>query len=574
MTVTRRQFLAGAGATAGAATVASATVLADDVGAEPVPSILVDDVVRTTCSPNCTGSCGQLAFVRDGRIVKIQQAADYPDTVYTPRGCMKGLSYHLQVYNPDRITTPLIRTGERGSGEFREATWEEALDHVAVRAEAHRRGVRVRLDPRLRAGAGLGLRPQGRELPGVGGPRHEPRHVLRLQRRPADGHAHHVRRAERRARGEGLGEREVPARRRREPTRDPDPRRALPVRRRGERRSHRGRRPRVQRHRVEGRHVDPAERPGPTPPSRSASRTSSCARACRTSTFLRTYTDAPLLVNERHRQAPARGRPPRGGLDRAVRRLGRPRPARRRPSASTGSACRRESQPALTGTFEVTLADGARVVARPGCDHVLSEVGSWTPEAASAVTGVSVDLIERLAIAYASTKPAAILMGGGSNHWYHGDLTGRAYALLAVMTGNVGEVRRRLQRVRGPVQGARRRRAVELPRRDPRADRLDDLLGHRPHRDDAPLRPVPGERLQGAVPDVQQLPAAVAEPQPGLRAPGRDGARRRRRPPDDGDGEMGRRRAAGDDLVREVGSHGHAAPPVPAAPAARDRPGR
>jgi len=26
---------------------------------------------------------------------------------------------------------PLIRTGERGSGEFREATWEEALDHVA-----------------------------------------------------------------------------------------------------------------------------------------------------------------------------------------------------------------------------------------------------------------------------------------------------------------------------------------------------------------------------------------------------------------------------------------------------------
>ena len=29
-------------------------------------------------------------------------------------------------------------------------------------------------------------------------------------------------------------------------------------------------------------------------------------------------------------------------------------------------------------------------------------------------------------------------MGGGSNHWYHGDLIGRAYALLAVLTGNVG----------------------------------------------------------------------------------------------------------------------------------------
>ena len=29
-------------------------------------------------------------------------------------------------------------------------------------------------------------------------------------------------------------------------------------------------------------------------------------------------------------------------------------------------------------------------------------------------------------------------MGGGSNHWYHGDLTGRAFALLAALTGNIG----------------------------------------------------------------------------------------------------------------------------------------
>src|SRR5581483_10591817 len=37
-----------------------------------------------------------------------------------------------------------------------------------------------------------------------------------------------------------------------------------------------------------------------------------------------------------------------------------------------------------------------------------------------------------------STKPAAILMGGGANHWYHGDLVGRAFALLATLTGNIG----------------------------------------------------------------------------------------------------------------------------------------
>jgi anaerobic selenocysteine-containing dehydrogenase len=77
-----------------------------------------------------------LTFVRDGRVVKIQQAADYPDAEYNPRGCMKGLSYHLQIYNKDRIMTPLIREGERGSGEFREASWEEALDLIAEKMTA------------------------------------------------------------------------------------------------------------------------------------------------------------------------------------------------------------------------------------------------------------------------------------------------------------------------------------------------------------------------------------------------------------------------------------------------------
>ena len=99
---------------AGAAAAAGVPVIGVAQSAQPragrghdIPkSLLVDRVVRTTCSPNCTGSCGQLAFVRDGVVVKIQQAADYPDTAYSPRGCMKGLSYLNQVYGPDRIAKP------------------------------------------------------------------------------------------------------------------------------------------------------------------------------------------------------------------------------------------------------------------------------------------------------------------------------------------------------------------------------------------------------------------------------------------------------------------------------------
>jgi anaerobic selenocysteine-containing dehydrogenase len=134
--ISRRALLTGGAAVSVAGIAGVAVVAGQEVGAETVPSLPVDRVVRTTCSPNCTGGCGQLTFVRDGRVVKIQQAADYPDAEYNPRGCMKGLSYHLQIYNKDRIMTPLIREGERGSGEFREASWEEALDLIAEKMTA------------------------------------------------------------------------------------------------------------------------------------------------------------------------------------------------------------------------------------------------------------------------------------------------------------------------------------------------------------------------------------------------------------------------------------------------------
>lgn len=46
--------------------------------------------------------------------------------------CPKVNRYLDRVYHPDRILTPLIRTGPKGSGEFREATWPEALEFAAT----------------------------------------------------------------------------------------------------------------------------------------------------------------------------------------------------------------------------------------------------------------------------------------------------------------------------------------------------------------------------------------------------------------------------------------------------------
>ena len=95
-----------------------------------------DKVVRSTHSANCTGSCSWKVYVRNGVMVREEQAADYPRISadlpdYNPRGCQKGGCFTEYVYSPQRLRYPLIRTGERGEGKWRRATWDEALTLVA-----------------------------------------------------------------------------------------------------------------------------------------------------------------------------------------------------------------------------------------------------------------------------------------------------------------------------------------------------------------------------------------------------------------------------------------------------------
>ena len=236
---------------------------------DPALSLPVDRVVRTTCSPNCTGSCGQLAFVRDGNVVKVQQAADYPENEYNPRGCMKGISYHLLIHGPDRILKPLVRTGERGSGEFREASWDEVLERIA--GELKRIGEEWGWDSVhvFSQVPGSGYIQKGAAYRACAALGHDTRHELRLQRRPPHGHAHHLRRAERRARVQGLGEQPLHPADRRQPAGDAHPRRALHPRRRRD--AARAWSSSTRRSRPRPRRRTPGCRSSPAPTRRSAS---------------------------------------------------------------------------------------------------------------------------------------------------------------------------------------------------------------------------------------------------------------------------------------------------------------
>ena len=83
------------------------------------------------CGKDCGGNaCPLLAIVQDGRVTGIRHNPAGGEFLM---GCRRGFQSPLVQYAPDRLLTPLVRVGPRGSGQFREASWDEALDLTANR---------------------------------------------------------------------------------------------------------------------------------------------------------------------------------------------------------------------------------------------------------------------------------------------------------------------------------------------------------------------------------------------------------------------------------------------------------
>jgi len=88
-----------------------------------------------TCNRDCGGGCPLMATVEDGRVARI---GNNPAGGRFLRGCPRGFQAARQLYAEDRLTRPLVRSGPRGSGQFREVTWPEAVRTVADGLQAVR----------------------------------------------------------------------------------------------------------------------------------------------------------------------------------------------------------------------------------------------------------------------------------------------------------------------------------------------------------------------------------------------------------------------------------------------------
>src|SRR5580704_12212854 len=77
---------------------------------------------------------GQLGILEMGLAKKLEGNPAHP--INQGRLCPRGQAGLQVTYHPDRIKSPLARTGQRGSGQFKEITWDEAIQQLVSQLSA------------------------------------------------------------------------------------------------------------------------------------------------------------------------------------------------------------------------------------------------------------------------------------------------------------------------------------------------------------------------------------------------------------------------------------------------------
>jgi len=137
--ISRRDFLkyagasgigAGAGALLGESSKKTVELLIPQVVPPEDYSPGIATWFNTVCR-QCSAGCGISVRIREGRAKKIEGNPNHP--VNQGRLCAMGQAGLNALYNPDRIRTPLKRSGNRDSNSFTKISWDEALTTLGSR---------------------------------------------------------------------------------------------------------------------------------------------------------------------------------------------------------------------------------------------------------------------------------------------------------------------------------------------------------------------------------------------------------------------------------------------------------
>ena len=86
----------------------------------------------TTCHA-CPAKCGIVGFVHRSKLMLLEGNPEHPEN--QGKICAKGLAGLNLTYDPERILSPLRRDGERGSGNWKKISWDEAINEISTRLE-------------------------------------------------------------------------------------------------------------------------------------------------------------------------------------------------------------------------------------------------------------------------------------------------------------------------------------------------------------------------------------------------------------------------------------------------------
>jgi anaerobic selenocysteine-containing dehydrogenase len=93
-------------------------------------------LVETACPLDCPDACSLAVTVQHGRVIKIDGSERNPVTGgYI---CAKVRKFGDRVYGPDRLLFPAVRSGRKGTGQFKRVSWDEALELIARKFEEAR----------------------------------------------------------------------------------------------------------------------------------------------------------------------------------------------------------------------------------------------------------------------------------------------------------------------------------------------------------------------------------------------------------------------------------------------------
>jgi anaerobic selenocysteine-containing dehydrogenase len=95
-------------------------------------------MLQTACPLDCPDGCSLIVGVENGRLMSVDATpVGEAANVFTAGFICQKVKHHAErVHGADRILTPLVRTGPKGSASFRQASWDEALGLVAERMKA------------------------------------------------------------------------------------------------------------------------------------------------------------------------------------------------------------------------------------------------------------------------------------------------------------------------------------------------------------------------------------------------------------------------------------------------------